>query len=355
VSGTLRLEKRHEPSPWLVYALPALALVIGLFLGAIPLALMGTDPWDAYQEMARGAFGSVYSLSETLVKASPLLLAGLGVGLAFRLGFWNIGAEGQLYMGAMGGTWVALTYPGLPAPLLQPLMFAMGCLAGASWGLIPAILRTYWRVNEIITTLMLNYIAILWVDFLVYGPWKDPKAFGFPFTPPLPPTARLSSMPGSRVHLGLLLGLLAAAGLVILLGRTRLGYEIRIIGLSPEAARYAGMDLARVTFLVMALSGGLAALAGVCEVAGVQGQLKHGLSPGYGYTAIIVAWLAHLNPWATIVVSILLGGLLVGSDMLQIAMNLPVAVAYMLQGLILFSLLSVEFLLSHRLVRKVGR
>jgi simple sugar transport system permease protein len=197
-----------------------------------------------------------------------------------------------------------------------------------------------------------NYIAILWVDFLVYGPWKDPRAFGFPFAPPLPQAARLASIPGSRLHLGLLLGILAAMGLAVLLKHTRLGYEIRMIGLSPSAARYAGMNLDRTTWLVMALSGGLAGLAGVCEVAGVQGQLKHGLSPGYGYTAIIVAWLARLDPWATIVASVLLGGLLVGSDMLQIAMNLPVAVAYLLQGLILFAVLGVEFLSRYRLVWK---
>ena len=354
MSWTLASEKRLEPSPWLFYVLPLVAILIGLLLGAILLWSVGTHPWEAYQEMARGAFGSVYGLSETLVKATPLLLAGLAVGLAFRLGFWNIGAEGQLYMGAMGGTWVALTYPELPAPLLQPLMIAAGCLAGALWGLVPAVLRVYRGVNEIITTLMLNYIAILWIDFLVYGPWKDPKAFGFPFTPPLSPAARLPTLPGSRVHLGLLLGLLAAAGLAVLLRRTRLGYEIRIMGLSPDAARYAGMNLTRVTFLVMGMSGGLAAFAGVCEVAGVQGQLKHGLSPGYGYTAIIVAWLARLDPWAIVPVSMFLGGIFVGSDMLQVTMHLPVAVAYMLQGLVLFSLLSVEFLLDYRFVWKDG-
>jgi simple sugar transport system permease protein len=352
VNWPLTWEKRLDPATWLQFVLPVLAIGIGLLLGAILLSVLGTHPWYAYHAMAEGAFGSFYSLSETLVKATPLLLAGLGVGLAFRLGFWNIGTEGQLYMGAMGATWVALTYPDLPGPLLQPLMLAAGCIAGAVWGLIPAGLRVYRRVNEIITTLMLNYIAILWVDFLIYGPWKDPRAFGFPFSPPFPPTALLPSLPGSRVHLGLLLGLLAAAALAVVQSRTRLGYEIRIVGLNPEVARYAGMNLVRVMFLVMALSGGLAGLAGACEVSGVQGQLKHGLSPGYGYTAIIVAWLARLNPWATIVASLFLGGLLVGSDMLQIAMNLPVAVAYVLQGLILFALLSVEFLVNHRLVWK---
>jgi general nucleoside transport system permease protein len=349
------LEKRPEPPFWPSVVRPALALAIGLLLGAAMLWLMGASPWEAYGAMAQGAFGSVYGLSETLVKATPLLLAGLGVGLAFRLGFWNIGAEGQFYMGAMGATWLALSYPGLPAPLLQPSMLMVGILAGAVWGFIPAMLRAYWRVNEVITTLMLNYVAILWVDFLVYGPWKDPKAFGFPFTPPFPPAARLPMLPESRVHLGLVLGLAAAAGVALLLWRTRLGYEIRIIGLSPDAARYAGMNLGRTTLVTVALSGGLAALAGVCEVAGVQGQLRHGLSPGYGYTAIIVAWMGRLNPWGIIAVSVLLGGLLVGSEMLQIAMNLPIAVAYMLQGLILFSALGLEWLDSHRLVRRQRR
>jgi general nucleoside transport system permease protein len=233
MSWPLGLEKRRAPSPLLLSVLPVLAIGIGLLLGAMLLLFMGTPPWEAYQEMARGAFGSAYSLSETLVKATPLLLAGLGVGLAFQAGFWNVGAEGQLYMGAMGATWIALSYPGIPAPLLQPLMIVAGCLAGMFWGLIPAVLRARWRVNEIITSLMCNYIAILWVDFLVYGPWKDPRAFGFPFPPPLPPTARLPLVPGGRVHLGLLLGLVAAAGLAVLLKRTRFGYEVCIIGLSP--------------------------------------------------------------------------------------------------------------------------
>jgi simple sugar transport system permease protein len=253
-------------------------------------------------------------------------------------------------MGAMAGTWVALTYADLPGPLLQPLMLVSGCLAGAFWGLIPAVLHTRWRVNEIISSLMCNYIAILWVEYLIYGPWKDPRAFGYPFTPPLPPTARLPALPGSRLHLGLLLGLLAAAGLAVLLNRTRFGYETRIIGLSPGAARYAGMNRSRIIGAVMVLSGGLAALAGVGEVAGVQGQLQHGLSPGYGYTALIVAWLARLDPWVTIVVSVLLGGLLVGSEMLQIVMNLPVAVAYLLQGLILFAVLGITFLERYRVM-----
>ncbi len=347
---SLTLEKRLEPAPWLPYLLPLVSLILSLLCGAVVLFLTGTSPWEAYREMALGAFGSLYGFSETLVKATPLLLTGLGVALAFRMLFWNIGAEGQLYMGAMGATWVALSYSDLPAPLLQTLMLLAGCLAGAVWGVIPALLRVYAGVNEIITTLMMNYIAILWVDFLVYGPWKDPQGRGFPFTALFVPAARFPSLPGSRVHLGLGLGLLATVLLAIFLRRTRWGYELRIIGLNPAAARYAGMNIPGITLLVMALSGALAGLAGLSEVAGVQGQLKHGLSPGYGYTAILVAWLARLHPWGIVVVSILLGGLLVGSDMLQILRRLPVSISYILQGLLFFSLLSLEFLMDYRLV-----
>jgi len=334
------------------YLVPMASVVVALVSGAPMLYLIGVDPWTAYRAMVWAAFGDLYGLSETLVKATPLLLLGLGVGLAFRLGFWNIGAEGQFYLGAVGGTWFALFASAWPAIILQPLMLLMGFVAGAVWALLPAALRLYARTNEIITTLMLNYIAMLWVDFLVYGPWKDPQAFGFPFTPPLPQAARLPTLAGSRVHLGLLLGLVAAVILALLLWRTRLGYELRIIGWSSEAARYAGMPIARVTAIVMSLSGGLAGLAGLCEVAGVQGRIQHGLSPAYGYTAIIVAWLARLNPWGTIVVSVLLGGLLVGSDMLQIAMGLPIAMAYLFQGLILFSVLGLEVFARYRVVWK---
>jgi simple sugar transport system permease protein len=349
VTWRLALEKRLAPAPWAPYLLPPAALALALLLGAPMLWLMGAQPWATYQAMAFGAFGDRYGLSETLVKAAPLLLTGLAVGLASRVGFWNIGAEGQFHLGAMGGTWTALHHAGLSAIALQPLMLLLGWLAGAAWALLPGVLRVYARVNEVITTLMLNYIALLWVDLLVYGPWKDPQAFGFPFSPPLVPAARLPTVPGSRVHLGFGLGILAAMALTGLLWRTRIGYEMRMVGLSPAAARYAGIEVSRVTLCAVALSGGLAGLAGVCEVAGVQGQLKHGLSPGYGYTAIIVAWLARLHPIAIVGMSVLLGALLVGSDMVQLAMGLPVAVAYLLQGLILFTMLGLDVLANHRL------
>ncbi len=351
---SLSLEKRLEPSPVAPYLLPLLSVALALPAGGVILALAGTNPWEAYKAMALGAFGSFYGLSETVVKAIPLLLAGLGVALAFQMRFWNIGAEGQLHLGALGATWVALNAPDLPAPLLQPLMILAAFAAGAAWGLIPAALKAYTGVNEIITTLMMNYIAILWLDFLVYGPWKDPHGFGFPLTAPFSPAAHLPRLPGSRIHLGLALGLVAAFLLAFLLRRTRLGYEIRIIGLNPRAARYAGINIPKVTLLVMALGGGLAGLAGLSEVAGIQGRLKPGLSPGYGYTAIIVAWLARLHPWAVAAVSLLLGGLLVGGDMLQIAMGLPVTMTYILQGLLLFFVLGMEVLSGYRLVLRTG-
>jgi len=351
---SLSLEKRLEPSPVAPYLLPLLSVALALPAGGMILALAGTNPWEAYKAMAVGAFGSLYGLSETVVKAIPLLLAGLGVALAFQMRFWNIGAEGQLHLGALGATWAALNAPDLPAALLQPLMILAAFTAGAAWGLLPAALKAYTGVNEIITTLMMNYIAILWMDFLVYGPWKDPHGFGFPLTAPFSPAAHLPHLPGSRIHLGLALGLVATFLLAFLLRRTRLGYEIRIIGLNPRAARYAGINIPKVTLLVMALGGGLAGLAGLSEVAGIQGRLKPGLSPGYGYTAIIVAWLARLNPWAVVAVSLLLGGLLVGGDMLQIAMGLPVTMTYILQGLLLFFVLGMEVFSGYRLVLRRG-
>jgi general nucleoside transport system permease protein len=286
--------------PWLASALPALA-VVGFVLGAILLSLMGTHPWEAYQEMARGAFGSVYSLSETLVKATPLLLAVLAGGLAFPAGFWNIGAEGQLYIGAMARTWAALTYPGLPALILQSLMIGVECLAGALWGLVPAVLRVSRGANEIITTLMLNYIAILWVDFLVYGPWKEPQAFGFPFTPPVPQPARLPTRPGSRVHLGLLLGGSSAH-------RTRPGLKVRVAGEQPQSADAMGISVVAVRYGCV-LSGGLAAgLAGAYRSLAYTPMWVDNMTAGRAWIALGMVIFGAWDPVRTALGADLFGG-----------------------------------------------
>jgi len=320
------------------------ASVIGAFVfGAVFLAATGHDPLHAYREMLVGAFGTPYAIEQTLIKAIPLMLTGLGVALAFTMGLWNIGAEGQLALGALAASWLALSAPGLPHAVMLPGLILLGLAGGAAWALIPAALRAYLGMSEIISTLMLNYVALLWVDYLVFGSWADPKAFSFPYSRPFPDSAYFPEL-FSGVHLGLVLALAAAAGLAVLLNRTGWGYEIRTIGASQASARYAGMPVRRNILIVMALSGALAGLAGVGEVSGVIHRIQQGLSPGYGFTAIIIAWVAQLQPWAVIAVSVLFAALLNGGFVIQTT-GVPAAIAYMLQALILTFVLGSEYLL----------
>ncbi len=345
-----RVERRLAPSRVAVVLVPAISVLLAFVAGGLVLLASGEDPIAVYRAMYTGAFGSRDGLAETLVKTIPLLLTGLGVGVAFRMQLWNIGAEGQLYLGAIAATGVALyVLPSAPAAVLVPAMVVAGLTGGALWGLVPGVLRAYLHVNEIITSLMLNYVAILFSEYLVHGPWQNPMGFGFPGTAPLPDAAWLPRWGTTRVHLGLVLGLVAAAALWVVMRRTRWGYEIAVTGENPRAARYAGMNTARNVMVVMAVSGALAGLAGMSEVAGVGHQLQRNLSPGYGYTAIIVAWVGRLNPGGIALVAFLLAGLLVGGDQLQMSMGLPAAIAPMLQGTILFFLLGGETLTRYRL------
>lgn len=340
------------PAPWAGLLVPLASIALALLFGAVLLALAGRDPLLVYGAMLRGAFGSFNGLAETLVKTIPLLLAALGVSIAFRMLLWNIGAEGQLYLGAIFATGVALWgLPGAPAWILIPAMVLAGALGGGLWALIPGALRAYLKASEIITSLMLNYVAILLAEYLVYGPWRNPEGLGFPGTATFPDAAWLPRWGTTRVHLGIVLGLGAALLLWVLLRRTWWGYEIRVVGENERAARYAGIPIQRNILLVMALSGALAGVAGMSEVAGIGHALQRNLSPGYGYTAIIVAWLARLNPAAIVLVAFLFAGLLVGGDQLQISTGLPAAIAPMLQGTILFFVLGGEVLGKYRLRR----
>lgn len=352
LGNAVRLEKKLAPSPLAPVLIPLLSVLLALVTGGVFLLLTGSSPLEVYRGMLAGAFGSVYGLSETVVKAIPLILAGLGVSLAFRMQLWNIGAEGQLYMGAFAAGWVALTFPNAPKLVLLPAMFGAGFLAGGLWGLLPAIPRAFMKVNETITTLMLNYVAILWVNYLVYGPWKDPNGYNFPLSAPFTDAAILPALGNSRVHFGLVIGLVAALVVYIAVRRTKWGFEVRVIGESPKAARYAGMNIVKNILLVMFLSGGLAGLAGMAEVSGVIQRVTPEISSGYGYTAIIIAWLSKLNPWAIILVSFLFGGLQVGGYTIQSA-EVPAAIVYMLQGSILFFVLGGEIL--NRYAIKFGR
>lgn len=352
---TFKLEKRLTPSPVMVFIIPLISVLLALLLGAVFLGLTGEKPLTVYSLMFTDSLGSKYGLTETMVKAIPLMLTSLGVSLAFKMKLWNIGAEGQFYMGAMAASWLPLTHPTLPIYLMLPGMLVLGMISGGLWALLTAIPRAIWKVNEIITTLMLNYIAILWVDFLVYGPWKDPNGSNFPITASFVDAARLPGLGNSRIHTGIFFALVLALILAIVFKYSRWGYSINVIGSSDRAARYAGMNIKGNILLVMFLSGAISGLAGMTEVSGIIGKLQHGISPGYGYTAIIIAWLSKLNPLAVLIVSVLFGALEVGGYAVQLE-GVPAAVATMLQGAILFFVLGGEILTNYRLklVRQKG-
>ena len=277
------------------------------------------------------------------------MLCALGISVAFRMKLWNIGAEGQFYMGAFAASGLPLYLPELPAVIMLPGMLVLGCVAGGLWGLLPAILRAKWKVNEIIATLMFNYVAILWVDYLVYGPWKDPKGFNFPLSAKFPEAAALPTFGASRIHMGLLLALLIAVLFWVMFQKSRWGYEIRVIGESEPAARYAGINISRNIYLVMILSGAVCGLAGMTEISGITGRLQPNLSPGYGFTAIIVAWLSKLHPAAIVVVAVLFGALQVGGYFVQ-TMGVPASISAMLQGAVLFFVVGGEFLTQYKII-----
>ncbi len=342
-------EKRKTISVPALFLVPAASFLVSLVLSGLVLFIFGADPFVTFGAMAKGAFGSSYGLSETLVKAIPLMLTGLGVAIAFRLKFWNIGAEGQLTLGGVAAAGVALSMGNvLPPFLLLPAALAAGCVAGALWGGLPAFLKTRLKVDETLVTLMLNYIAILFSEYLYYGPWRDPKGYGFPGSAPFPEAAWLPRILG-RAHFGLYFALVLALLLWVLVKRTRWGFEISIIGASPKAARYQGIPVQRTIFVTILLSGALCGLAGACEVTGISHRLQQGLSLGYGYTAIIIAWMSQLNPIAIPFVALLMGGILVGGDQVQLMMGLPSAMGIVMQGLILFPMLAGSLFTEYRI------
>jgi ABC-type uncharacterized transport system permease subunit len=355
---TLSLEPRLETSRWLSPALTAGALVVALLISALILAIVGADPIRVYLHIVGSSLGSIGAISDTLVKSTPLILTGLACALAFRMRLWNIGAEGQLLLGAWAASAVVLAPllpAGTPGFVVLPAMLVAGFLGGAAWGLIPGFLKARFGVNEIIATLMLNSIAFAWIQYWVFGPWTEG---GFQMTAQFPVEAWLprlndlaDAFPGLRgitVHGGFLVALAAAVVVWLIVEHSAWGYEIRLIGDNPRAAKYAGVRIARNILLVFAVSGGLAGIAGMAEVAGVVHRLQDNFSPGYGYTAIIVAYLAKFHPLRVVPVAILFGALILAGREIQ-----PSGVPAMIQGIILFCLIASEVFLRYRV--SIGR
>ena len=344
----------NEPPRWFPFLVSASAILIALAMGGILIYFAGGDPLRSYAHIARASFGNLGVFSDTIVKATPLILVGLACSVAFRMRLWNIGAEGQFYLGAFGASAVILT-PMLPAEaptwLFILVTMSVGALFGALWAFVPGFLKARLNVNEIITTLMMNYIALSLINFFIFAVWTEG---GFQMSPMFPRNSWLprltdyaSQVPAFRgltTHLGLFLGLAMSVVVWVVIYRSRWGYEIRLIGDNPTAARYAGINITRNTILVMMFSGALAGLAGMSEITGVVHRLQSAISPGYGFTGIIVAWLAKLNPFAVVLVSILFGALILAGREIQ-----PSGIPKMIQGIILVCLIASDFMLRYRI------
>ncbi len=350
----LRMEPRMEQPGWLGLIVSLGAVTFALVLGGFVLMLVGGDPIRAYAFMAKAAFGDIGVFSDTLVKATPLILVSLAAVVAFRMRLWNIGAEGQFYLGAFGASIVVLT-PLLPPEtspwLMIPAMMVMGMLAGALWGFIPGYLKAKYNVNEIISTLMMNYIAVAWNNFFIFDVWSEggfQMSHQFPKTAWLPRltdyAAQVPVFRGLTIHLGFVIAMVAAGVVWWIMYRSRWGYEIRLIGDNPRAARYAGINIVRNTILVMMLSGALAGVGGMLEISGVVHRLQGAISSGYGFTGIIIAWLAKLNPILVVPISILFGGLLLAGREIQ-----PSGIPMLIQGIILVCLIGSDFLFRNRI------
>lgn len=323
---------------WVLRLVPVWALGLALSLGAVFIAAAGGKPLAAYWAVLHGAFGDVFGFGATLTKMAPVLLAGLGVALAARAGLFNIGAEGQIYLGGLGAAWVGLYVPGLPSALHVPLALAASALLGGLWALGPAYLRVARGVNEVITTLLMNYIAIHGVGYVVHGPMMEPGA-PYPYSPVLADTAHLPLiLPEADAHAGILLGLAAAVVLHVLLRRSSAGYRIQAVGLNPDAAAYGGIPVARTMIGVMVAAGALAGLAGAGEVMGLKYRLFDRFSPGYGFDAIAAAFLAGSQPLLVIVTSLFFGALRSGGNLMQRVAGTPVAIVIVIQGLSIFFL-----------------
>lgn len=338
-----KITRKQELCLWSSCFLLFAAIGMSLSMSALLLVMHHKSPLDGIALLFKGAFGSPWAVEESLIKAIPIFLCSLGVAMTFRLQIWNIGAEGQFALGAVGATWIALLYPGLPAVLLLPFMLLVALAAGGVWGLIPAVLKVKLRANEIIVTLMLNYLGILFLEFLVYGPWKDPVSFGFPMTRQFSSGAIVGTIGNTKINWGIMLCLILGVVVWIALRYSRLGYELKASGENVKGARYAGLPYDRLVLVVMIFSGALAGCAGFLEVSANLNRLQPTVIVGYGYTAIVVAWLARLNPLSIGVASFLLAGLKVGVENMQLELQIPAAFGGILEGLILLTVLAGGF------------
>src|ERR1700749_1528543 len=347
----LVLEKRAERSNTIALVSPLIAIGLTIVTMVILFAILGKNPVLALWAYFIDPLTDSYSLQEIAVKATPLVMIGIGLSLCYLANVWNIGAEGQFLIGAVAGSWLAVKTNGTGAgPWVLPAMLLMGAAAGALYALIPAICKVKFGASEILTSLMLVYVADLFLDYLVRGPWRDPHGYNFPTTAEFDPVATVRTLiEGGRLHLGSIIALLVVAGAAVILGRTIKGFEIRVVGAAPRAARFGCLNANQLILLTFAVSGALAGLAGIIEVAGPVGHLQPGISPGYGFTAIIVAFLGRLNPVGILIAGLVLALTFIGGEQAQISLKVPLDLTKVFQGILLFFVLACDSLILYRI------
>jgi len=346
-----RLEPRGLRSDFWTYGSPVLAVVLTIVTMGIIFAIMGAPPLTAIETFLVSPVLTVTGLSSLLVRAAPLIMIAIGLSFCYRANVWNIGGDGQFTIGALFGAGLALFFPNEAFWWFYPVVLVFGILGGMFWSGIVAFLKLHFNANEILTSLMLNYIAQLVLVWLVTGPWRDPQGFGFPQSAMFSAGATTPNFGTTTIHLGCLLAPLLAIVVWQIMGRSVLGFQLKVVGQAPRAARYAGFSNAKLTWIALLVSGGLSGLAGIIEVTGPIGQLTTGITPGYGYTAVIVAFLGRLHPIGVIFAGLLLALSYLGGDAAQINLNLPNSITGIFQGVLLFYLLGADILILYRIRR----
>ncbi|HBH27787.1 MAG: ABC transporter permease [Desulfofustis sp. PB-SRB1] len=346
----MRLEPRAHTSMAMTILVPVGAAALALMSCSVLILWAGASPFLALTLLVKGSLGSVFALSETLTRTIPLIFTGLAAAVAFRAKLWNIGAEGQFYLGACAATWLGTGAIDLPPPLLIPLLFAAGAIAGGLWLLGPTLLKTRLAVDEVVTTLLLNFVVLLFVNWLVFGPWKDPMAMGWPQAEPVVDAALLPPLVAkTRLHGGLLIAVFAAVLFWVVMKYTTWGYEIRAVGNNQAGATFAGIPIDRVVIRTALLSGGIAGCAGVSELLGVKGYLTLDLSPGFGYSGIVVAMLAGLHPLGVLLSALFIAALSIGADSMSRALNISNYIADIATAISLLAVLAGMMLTRYRI------
>ncbi len=344
-------EKRKKIPKKLQITIPVVSILIGVLFGAVAILIVGINPYTVYKSLFLNAFGNWYAFSETLTAATPLLLISAGLILVFRMGIWNIGAYGQYIMGAIFSSYFAIFMPAdIPKPLMLSMMVVGGMVGGMIWAIIPAILKVFWEVNEVISTLLLNYIALFVLKFLMYGSWKNPTSYGFPLSKPFPDSAQMPIIfEHTRISLGFIFAILAIIAIWFIISKTKFGYEAKIIGNNTTTAKYAGINVGKNIIIAMAISGALAGLAGMVQVSGIIHFLQVKINANYGYTSIIVAWISYLNPIVCFFSSIIFGGIASGGYSIQISMRVSYGIVGLIESIALFSLVGAQIFLNYTL------